>query len=96
MKAINTQKITREWVEQMMDHYKGLTDDDLNQINIRGYFTGMSEQQVYDMILDLFWMNHEHPMKMDGAVKTGPREPALQKQKSFFSVEVFTDQNQCK
>lgn len=85
MKAINTQKITREWVEQMMDHYKGLTDDDLNQINVRGYFAGMRERHVYDLILDLFTNQNEYPMKMDGAVKTGPREPALQKQKSFFS-----------
>jgi len=85
MKTINTQKITREWVEQMMDHYKGLTDDDLNQVNIRGYFAGMSERDVYDLILDLFTNQNEHPMKMDGAVKTGPQESAPEKQKSFFS-----------
>ena len=66
---MDVQRATREWVSAMKEYYDSRDEDDLDQINLRGYFAGWSERDVHEFVNNLHENNETDPIKMDAPTK---------------------------
>jgi len=66
---MDVQQATREWVSAMKEYYDSRDEDDLDQINLRGYFAGWSERDVHEFVNNLHENNETDPIKMDAPTK---------------------------
>ena len=76
------QEAAKTFCAEVMEYYKDHDPDDLTQVFMRGYFTGWTEHNVYDLAEDLMKNQKDFPIKMDDWPL---KDPAPEKQKSFFS-----------
>ena len=83
---MDIQRATREWVSAMKEYYDSRDEDDLDQINLRGYFAGWSERDIHEFVNNLHENNETDPIKMDAPTqKSIPTTKVSQGDIGYFS-----------
>jgi hypothetical protein len=59
------QQATKTWIESVQKYYENTASNELNQIYMRGFFSGWSERQILEFANNLAKNDKDYPLYRD-------------------------------
>lgn len=59
---MSIQEDTKRWIEAMKAHFQNADSQSLNQIHVRGYFSGFSEREILALVKKLEENAEKYPI----------------------------------